>query len=287
MEKANNRIDATYVINMDADTGRLEEFNTMMENFNWPYIRHPAVNGKHLFDSSRNNNPDELELMDRLIKRPTWLSASEIGCSLSHVSLWEKVATDPFLQRILIFEDDARTHADGATIERLIDDFYSYLEDNNIQEPDMLYLGKSLDYCSNYEKIWGNIYKSRRPLCLHAYIMTKAGANKLLSMAPYRAAIDMIPLKAIEKNVIEVAVFHPSLFFQDIFGLPIGARVSDLGTNSNLRNLRAALNNTTECIVQQQHVAGDTWEYVAVVSVGLIAALLLFIFFAWSTTRAL
>ena len=98
-------------------------------------------------------------------------------------------------------------------------------------------------------------------------------------MAPYAEAIDMIPIKGIEEKIIDVMTFHPSLYFQDIFGLPIGGQVSDLGTNSNLRKLRSAMNNTTECIVHQQHVTGDTWYYVIIISIGLVAALLLFMTF--------
>lgn len=283
MEANNTFIDATYVINMDVDTDRLHEFHSMMTHSNWSYIRHPAINGKQLLSSTIVHTQKvctkELELYNLYVKRLTWLSASEIGCLLSHVSLWEKVATDPNLQRILIFEDDARTHTDGATIRKLIQDFYHYLDQNNIPEPDMLYLGKSLDYCMNYERVWGNIYKSTHPLCLHAYIITKNGAEKLLGMAPYAEAIDMIPIKAIEEKIIDVMAFHPSLYFQDIFGLPIGGQVSDLGTNSNLRKLRSAMNNTTECIVPQQHVTGDTWHYIIIISIGLIASLLLFMVF--------
>lgn len=279
MEAVNNYINATYVINMDADSDRLLEFHSMMSNSNWSYIRHPAINGKQLLNSAQDQDPKQVQLYNKYIKILTWLSASEIGCLLSHVSLWEKVATTPNLQRILIFEDDARTHTDGNTIKRLIIDFYDYLDQNNISEPDMLYLGKSLDYCMNYEKVWGNIYKSTHPLCLHAYIITKPGAQKLLAMAPYAEAIDMIPIKAIEEKIIDVMTFHPSLYFQDIFGLPIGGQVSDLGTNSNLRKLRSAMNNTTECIVPQQHVTGDTWYYVIIISIGLVAALLLFMTF--------
>jgi len=284
-------IDATYVINLDTDAQRLDEFHSMM--YNWPYIRHPAINGKKLSVLQPENlivnetsDPSDILLSygnilkNRYVKSLSWLSSSEIGCLLSHVSLWEKVATDPHLHRIIIFEDDARTHTESTTIRKLIADFYRYLENNNIPEPDMLYLGKSLDYCINYEKVWGNIYKSTHPLCLHAYIMTKPGAQKLLAMAPYSEAIDMIPIKAIEKKIINVMTFHPSLYFQDIFGLSNGGHVA--GTNSNLRKLTSAMNNTTECIVPQQHITGDTWHYTIIITIGLLAALVLFIFFLWS-----
>lgn len=271
-----NYIDATYVINLDSDTQRLSEFHSMMSN--WTYVRFPAINGKLLYNNTYNLYADTLK--NRFINRFSWLSVNEIGCLLSHVLLWEKLATDPNLHRIIIFEDDARTYVDSSTIKSLIHDFYKFIHDNNIQEPDMLYLGKSLDYCINYEKVWNNVYKSTHPLCLHAYIITKSCAQRLLAMAPFSDAIDIVPIKAIEKNLINVMSFHPSLFYQDIFGISIGSQVK--GTNSNLRKLSSALNNTTECIIPQQHITGDTWLYLIIIIIGLITSILLFILFIWS-----
>jgi GR25 family glycosyltransferase involved in LPS biosynthesis len=269
-------LDGTYVINMDADTRRLEEFDIMMSSCNWNYSRFPAINGKKLMSSwsnitdakEREQLTIQLALKQKYVSPITWLSASEIGCLLSHVSLWEQLVNNPNMNRIAIFEDDARTHLDGITIHKLLNDFYTYLSSNNISEPDMLYLGKALDDCMNYEKVWGNIYKSTHPLCLHAYIITKQGAQKLITQAPYSLAIDMIPIKTIEKRILTAMAFHPSLYFQDIFN-----------NTSNLRELKGAINNTTECLVSQQHIAGDTWHYTFIIVIGLIAAIILFILY--------
>jgi GR25 family glycosyltransferase involved in LPS biosynthesis len=272
-------IDDTYLINMDADTSRLVEFDSMMKSCNWEYQRMSGINGKKLLSSSSSDK--DLSKNERLqtliamkkkyVRSITWLTASEIGCLLSHVALWEKVATDPKINRVAIFEDDARTYVDGDTVYKLLSEFYGYLSMNNIPEPDMLYLGKSLDDCMSYEKIWGNVYKSRHPLCLHAYIITKQGTQKLLNMAPYGLAIDMIPIKAIEQKIINVMAFHPSIYFQDIFN-----------NVSNLRDLKHAINHTTECLVSQQHITGDTWQYVIIIVIGLIAAIILFLSFILS-----
>jgi glycosyl transferase family 25 len=256
-----NVVDATYVINMDADTHRLQVFDTVMANLQWPYQRFPAINGRTLTDT---------HLKSTYVQKLTWLAPSEVGCLLSHVSLWKKVATDPSLNRIAIFEDDARTHMEGDGVLRLVTDFYSHLQTNKIAEPDMLYLGKSLDDCMSYQKVWHNVYTSTHPQCLHAYIINKRGAQQLLSMAPYFEAIDMVPIKAIEAGKIRVMAFHPSIFFQDVFG-----------TTSNLRSLASAINNTCECRVSQQYIGGDTWAYIIVVIIALIAAIILFVWFLW------
>ena len=272
-------VDSTYVINMDNDTVRLHQFDAMMAASNWRYTRHPAINGKKLLSSwnditdpvEHSKLQEQLSLKKKYVRTITWLSPGEIGCLLSHVTLLEKVAYDPDKNRIAVFEDDARTHVDGDTIYHLLRDFYNYLNKNNIPEPDMLYLGKALDDCMSYEKVWNNVYKSRHPQCTHAYIITKQGARKLLNMAPFMVALDMIPIKAIEQGILNVMTFHPSIYFQDVF--------SDM---SSLRKIKSAINHTTECLVSQQHITGDTWQYTIVVIIGVVAAIFLFLLFIWT-----
>lgn len=268
-------LNSTYVINMDKDIGRLEEFDRMMERFRWNYTRFSGIDGKKLAIGAKSNNIAEQEqlnmytaMRNKYVNLISWLSNNEVGCLLSHVTLWEEVANNPNKNRIAIFEDDARSHIDGDTIKNKLVELYSYLRDNNIEEPDMLYLGKALDECINYEKVWDNVYYSTHPLCLHSYIITKTGAQKLLSMAPYSQAIDWIPVHASRRNYIKIMVFHPSVFFQDIFG-----------TTSNLRKLKATINHSTECIVSQQHLSLETWEFMAAIITMFIICIILYIYF--------
>lgn len=263
-----NIVDDIFVINLDDNKSRLHEFDIMMKRLQLKYNRFSAIQGDKL--------PDNNFYRNKYLKKFNFLSKGEIGCLLSHVMLWEELVNNDNLNRILIFEDDARTHTNN--ISQLITDFYNYINDNNIGEPDILYLGKSLDYCSQYEAVYSNlVYKSVHPQCLHAYIITKEGARKLLSLAPYSKAIDLIPINAINMNLIDVMVFHPSLYFQDIFGLKSGEKVTS--TNSNLRKIQSALNSTTECIVPHQHITNETWEYTTVIFIGLIISFILFCLF--------
>lgn len=269
-------LDGTYLINLDSDVQRLQEFDRIMTIGEWKYERFPAVNGKKLLGSWDNIVGEEeynkmralLALKNKYVGKFHFLSKSEIGCLLSHVMLWEKVANTPGLNRIAIFEDDARTHIEASTMYQLLTDFYAHLTQHNIEEPDMLYLGKALDDCMNYEKVWGNVYKSKHPLCLHAYIMTKKGAQKLLKLAPYSLAIDMVPIRATEAGVIDIMAFHPSIYFQDVFG-----------NVSNLRKISGAINHTSECLVTMQHVASTTWQYSIIIAIGIIATIALFIMY--------
>lgn len=265
MEKV---IDGTFVINMDSDKNRLLEFDVMMDKLNWKYERQSGINGKNLFIQDQLPNPYHLTLKERYLHWFNFLSYSEIGCMLSHISLWDKVANDPTLNRIAIFEDDARTHITGNTVINLLTEFYQNINENNVPEPDILYLGKCLDNCITYEKVWNNVYKSSRPLCLHAYIITKKGAQRLLELGPYISPIDSVPPDAHKRIKATLMVFHPSLFFQDI-----------LGNNSNLRTLGLALNNSTECLVSQQHIPEETSYFMGIVIIGLVIICLLYLIF--------
>jgi GR25 family glycosyltransferase involved in LPS biosynthesis len=276
-------VDEAYVINMDKETKRLKDFDLEVP---WSYIRLPAINGKQINDNITTPNKqfthDDLlnlkgtvildynaliKLKPKYIDDINWMTQGEMGCLLSHVFLWEHLVATPGLHRIAIFEDDARSQLNPTAIDELVTGLYDYMEENNIEEPDILYLGKALDYCIQYKKVWKNVYYSQHPLCLHAYIITKKGAKKLLSRKPYNMAIDLVPIKAIEDGSIKTMVFHPSLYFQDI-----------LGTSSSLRSMGQALNITTECLVDQQHISETTMTVIFVALVGFVVVLILFLY---------
>lgn len=263
-------LDETYLINLDSDTHRLENFDRFMTRSKWNYKRFSAVNGKALVRSDNNDETIkvQLELKKKYVAWLSWLSNSEIGCMLSHVSLWERVANQPDLNRVAIFEDDARTHLEIGTLHQLLSGFYNYIKDQKIDEPDILYLGKALDDCVSYEQVWGDVYRSKHPICLHAYIITKSGARKLLQQRPYRLPIDIVVLNAIKAQVLNVMVFHPSLYFQDV-----------VGQSSNLRSQHLALNNTAECLMMHQHIDEDVWLFMLLLVIGLISVIILFLLY--------
>lgn len=266
----NSYIDATYVINMDSDKDRLVEFDNMMKSLNWPYSRHVAIRGKKIFNREPTEPFDDnhLNLKNKYLAFINLLSHTEIGCLLSHVAIWEQLVVNDKLNRIAIFEDDARTHVTGNSIYQHLNDFYQYLQTNNVNEPDILYLGKCLDACFNYQKIYGHIYRTYRPLCFHAYVINKVGAKKLLDLAPFSEPADMIPISLIKNKSLLAMTFHPSLFFQDV-----------MNTTSNLRSLGMALNNNTECVVPYQQIPEENAYVLGVVILTLIVAVILFLIF--------
>jgi len=68
------------------------------------------------------------------------LTYSEIGYILSYVILWKIVDTNPDLNRICIFEDDARTHITANIIYELLRDFNTYISENNIPKNLICYI---------------------------------------------------------------------------------------------------------------------------------------------------
>jgi GR25 family glycosyltransferase involved in LPS biosynthesis len=271
--KMSGHVDRSFVINLDPSSTRMTDFNDMMVNLNWPYERFEAINGKKLVYSSYNTDDPNFfrnhEFINKYVSY-SMMNPSEIGCLLSHVTLWELVANDPNLHRIAIFEDDARTQYNESLLNDNIQGLYTYLQENKIPEPEMLYLGKALDDCIQYKKVWNNVFYSERPLCFHAYIITKAGAQSLLKLAPYNMPIDTIPHRLAKE--LKIMVFHPSLFYQDI-----------LNYTSDLRSQARAIDNCNECANQVVYVIDDSFYYfTAMIAIGFISALILFLMFMFS-----
>lgn len=218
-------LDKTYVINMDKDVDRLNDFDHLMKSCQWDYTRISAVNGKELDKSN--------EWVSKYIKGK--MTKSEMGCFLSHIMVWLEALKQDY-QRIAVFEDDTVTSSPGHDILESINNFYQYLSEHNIEEPDILYLGKCLSKCSKFEKIYSNVYKTDSLLCTHSYIITKKGMEKILLHSPFDKALDIVLKKLMKVKTISVATFHPSLFFQNV-----------ITASSNLRSSMLSFQNTCEC----------------------------------------
>ncbi len=221
------RVDNIYVINMDKDVERLKLFMNLMKD--WSPIRFSAI--------TKDLDENQSLLKEEFISKITLMSYGEIGCFLSHVSLW-KMLVESDMKRILIFEDDAKTFLPLEKVRVMIDDLYNYFDLNNIEEPDILYLGKSHDECSRYEKIMGDVYRNFKPLGLHAYIITSQGAEKLLSQKRNFSPVDKLIINKKKKLGLEFMTFHPSLFFQD-----------SMTFSSNLRSDPVSYSHYNECKV--------------------------------------
>lgn len=262
MSIANSIFDDIYVINLDKDTQRLKSYDDMMKKLNWRYTRFSAITPKDF------SNEYIAKLKDKMISNNSKITDNEISCALSHIILWNIIAKNS-KNRVLIMEDDARTIVGKDKLEEYLSNLYNQFANNNgIQEPDILYLGKCMDNCSEYKQIYENVYQSFKPLCNHSYVLTKEGARKLLNYAPYSDTIDMAIRELISKGKITAYVYHPSLFYQDI-----------ISHNSNLRNLGKALNNVNEFDNAMNFECSIRTN--TIIKVMILIIIILLIFVAW------
>lgn len=112
------------------------------------------------------------------------LTKGEIGCSLSHIHIWEDAYKNEY-ENIIIYEDD---------FKKMRDIDWSELDDLKF---DLLYLGRSLQY--GREGVWDNYWSET--FCLpgmsyhsHAYILSKTGLDKIVNFFLDRFKSGIFPL---------------------------------------------------------------------------------------------
>ena len=99
-ENFNNfkKIDKTYVINLDSRKDRLKLIDKDLKKIKLEYERFPACNGKKIDIYSDDIN--------KYFDKNNKLSPGQIGCSLSHIKIWEKAIKNNN-KYTLVLEDDA------------------------------------------------------------------------------------------------------------------------------------------------------------------------------------
>ena len=108
------RLIDTAIINLDRRTDRMEYINKNVpisfsnDNANdaqhpLQYRRFPAIDGNNLSNYYKSNL-EFRELLDTIRGQPRVLG--EVGCSLSHYSLWNSHALSPKAKYLLVLEDD-------------------------------------------------------------------------------------------------------------------------------------------------------------------------------------
>lgn len=232
-----------YVINLDKDVNRLEKFH---QSINLDVERFAAISS---IDDDKNIFPVNV------------MSKGEMCCALSHIKLWKKLVKDREYDMYLIFEDDARSYGD---VEKYLTEFM----DMGIPF-DVLYLGKCYDQCSKLESTeYEHVYKSYRPLCTHAYVITKEYAKKLLDTWVY-TAIDF----HINSGNGNFLAFHPSLVYQETISL------SSTLSNSSI----AARRHVNDCtsmdseIVSTKIKSNNFYIFITVVVIIILILILLWV----------
>lgn len=154
----------------------------------------------------------------------------EIGCALSHKSIWAMTLANNE-SYVTIFEDDVMSHIDQITLNTRVEEAMRLMD----PDWDILYLGKCLDNCEKYIKVVQGLYRTNSPACLHAYIISNRAIRKLLREPLYKP-IDWQLRSGILRQEIKAYVMHPSIFIQDV-----------VNWSSNLQGFQTQLLNQVDC----------------------------------------
>ena len=174
-------IDKIYVINLDTRPDRWEKLMKSEPYLDNLVTRIAAVNGKSLKMSTF--------IYDLFNKNQFQWKKSVIGCNLSHISTWAKIASGKG-QYYLVLEDDVRF------VKGWLTTWAEYVK-HIPEDADLLYLGGVLppnkralpSASAEYNKYWSyikpNTFFSPSPVaifhfCAYSYILTPRGAQKLM-----------------------------------------------------------------------------------------------------------
>jgi GR25 family glycosyltransferase involved in LPS biosynthesis len=222
--------------------------------------KYSGVDGKSI--DIRNDNRIELSTKKNILAHTRRSheeldSVGGVGCALSHIGLWEWLVNSEH-DKVLIFEDDAVIPTGFVNTANKI------ISDSNILQSnqwDLLLLGGN----------WANVTAISREsfirniggfYCLHAYVITKKTAQKLLAeVYPIHCHIDM---------------------WITIYKLVHGLRI--VGTkamNINQRNLKSEIQSNNGCKIcdvstdfYKSHVLVNKYAlYTAYASAGILAYL--------------
>lgn len=153
------------VISLERSKDRKDRLKEIMKDYNYSYFN--GIDGK---------NTDISELKNRIFPEDSQRSSGEIGCALSHFLLWEKILKQD-IDKILILEDDIIISPEFKDI------VYNMEYPDNF---DMIFLGNcgSGEFNQNrhvyFSKDKYKLHTSNWFACLHAYIVSKQGAKKLV-----------------------------------------------------------------------------------------------------------
>ena len=268
-------IDEAYVINLDRRSDRLDKFKTNNKAIKNRVYKWRATDGRSLQLTApivhcfRNNDFK-------------W-KKSVMGCALSHLGVWEKLANDPLAKSYLIMEDDvvfeSRWLIRWMTAAKSIP-----------QDADVIYLGGILppnkatfqqviepvnDYFAKVAK--NTLFSGPRGaprryfhFCNYAYVLTQRGAQKLISL---------IKDKGIFTSGDHMIVNHGDQLLNIYFTTPLLAtcfqendpvyQTSDFNNFNRVDSFDSDLWNNTECFTEDEvfsvlrtNLQGERYEVV-------------------------
>lgn len=170
-----------FLINLDKRIDRLSITSKLLNEFGYDFTRYSAIDSLLKWDDVKDlvDSNSMLPIINNYRTQHHELSKEAVGCYLSHYNLWKdlKKSNEPYY---IIFEDDTLP-----TIT--FDDLQKKL--NIVPENWDIILFGGL-YHRNKKVKGTNLCHIKRFYCLHAYMISKKGAEKLQNLLPIKQQID-------------------------------------------------------------------------------------------------
>jgi len=163
----------TFIISLPKDRNRREYLEKQLQKLAIPFSVIEAVHGESLSAEELAASYDRKKAIN-LFNRE--LSKGEIGCALSHLSIYKRMIAED-IPHALILEDDARI---------LDDDLPATLSTLAQRYTERTPVAVLLNHVQRYDGATGlqlddtrRIYDAYRGVCAHGYFVTKAAADIL------------------------------------------------------------------------------------------------------------
>ena len=219
MEGSLSSFQKAYVINLDRSPGRLTAVTENLRKQGLAFERIQAVDGANLSRLIRRDNATSL--------CANFCTDGQIGCGMSHMKAWRKVIEDD-VDAAMIMEDDAK----------LVDGFTSQLNASWRDVPndfDLVYVGclVGCDSTGNdgvlshlfagfpftqkgniWKKVSDRVFIPKFALGLHCYIVSRAGAIKLLDLTEGKVSGHVDFQIQDHADKLNMYALNPALAFQ-------------------------------------------------------------------------
>ena len=233
MKKIN--ICPVYVVNLDCATARMQGMDKQLTKLGIPYQRIAAMKGIDLHTS-------EIEkVYSKKLNQQHFrynLSLGEIGCYMSHRSIWQMMI-EQNIEFAIILEDDLVINANFQKLFSQIDSLKNY---------DLIKLADNRNFpAAEKKKMAGNfelVNFKTIPNCTTGYTISLSGAKKLLARKAFYRPVD-IDLQFCKELNLSVYGLQPypitenGDFDSDIAALNGGSHGNK--TTSLLRNIKYRL----------------------------------------------
>lgn len=198
-------VDEVYIINLLRRPERHKRMVKTMDLLGIKATIWPATDGKTLTPEKLNQLGIRIlpDYKDPYHKRP--MTYGEIGCFLSHYSIWKHLAFSNY-SRVIVFEDDVRF---SENFKSKYNETISQVDWNAI---DFLYLGRKAQGGEDELVISANLVKPKYSYWTIGYIITKTGARKLIDADPLPTLLpvdEYLPIMYDESPFAEWVKYFP------------------------------------------------------------------------------